>query len=399
MNRKLDDILRQALAPANDPDAQLNQKLLERAKERRFMAKRKKGVPTAILVASMVLVFGTLTVGAAYRYLSPSQVADRNKDGKLSQAFLGEDAISIQETQEYGGFRVTLLGLVAGDNLSKYIPTDSLGNVESDRIYTVTAIERADGTPMPDTSDEAYGQESFYVSPYIRGLDPGTYSLMSMGGGYTEFMQDGILYRITEMDNIEIFADRGIYLGISDGTFYNNEAYCFDEATGEITRNEAYTGLNALFSVPMDASKGDPQAAEAYLKALHEEWETPDEPLEMDENDLAVEDFISKLEENPELFLDESLVKRVESTVQTCTPDKDNAVSASWEYGDPNGDNYASGGAYNWMDTLFPKGSDKTMAIGGYNYSEDGLSDLVIEVWTKNADGTATFAIYVPVLD
>lgn len=48
-------------------------------------------------------------------------------------------------------------------------------------------------------------------------------------------------------------------------TFYDRDAYNFDQATGEITRNENYKGINALFELPLDKSKADEAKAEKLL--------------------------------------------------------------------------------------------------------------------------------------
>ena len=74
-----------------------------------------------------------------------------------------------------------------------------------------------------------------------------------------------------------MFADRTLYLAVNDGTFFAPDAYCFDEATGEITRNEGYEGVNALFLLPLDKGKADKEKAEAYLKQLEEELHGPAE--------------------------------------------------------------------------------------------------------------------------
>ena len=87
----------------------------------------------------------------------------------------------------------------------------------------------------------------FFVSPLIQGCNPALVNVISMDGVYTEFIQDDVLYRLTECSNIEIFADRTVYLCVSDGDLYNEEAYNYDESTGEITRAEDYKGVNAHF--------------------------------------------------------------------------------------------------------------------------------------------------------
>ena len=184
MKRNLDHLLKQALSPSEEPKAQLNRKILVQAEEMANMKKkRKKRVSVAVLAAAATLAAGSIAVVAAARYLTPGQMAERSEDLKLAEAFESEDAVLVNEAQEYAGFRVTLLGAVSGKNISKYLAEDQQGQLKDDRFYAAVAIEHADGTPMPDTSDDAYGEESFYVSPYIKGLEPWNYFIMNMGGG------------------------------------------------------------------------------------------------------------------------------------------------------------------------------------------------------------------------
>ena len=79
-----------------------------------------------------------------------------------------------------------------------------------------------------------------------------------MSGNYTDMTEDGILYRLFECDSIEMFADHDLYLCVSEGMFYNTDAYCYDELTGKIRRNEEYEGLNALFKLPLVISNANP---------------------------------------------------------------------------------------------------------------------------------------------
>ncbi len=64
----------------------------------------------------------------------------------------------------------------------------------------------------------------------------------------------------------------------------------FDEATGEITRNEGYEGVNALFLLPLDKGKADKEKAEAYLKQLEEELHGPAEDESEDQAENESED-------------------------------------------------------------------------------------------------------------
>lgn len=347
----------------------------------------RRRIPAAVLVTACILVLCSSTAYAVYKYLTPAEAAIETNDDSLQKAFLSEGAILVNETQESGGFRITLLGSVAGKNISDFLSMNEKGEVEDDRIYTVIAIEHVDGTPMPDTSSDEYGKDCFYASHYIHGLNPREYSMMSMGGGYTEFVRDGIQYRILDMDNIEMFADQGIYVGVSSGTFYDNEAYIYDESTGEMSRNIGYGGVNALFSLPVDKSKADPEAAAAYLRALEESMNTPDEPVEKDAVDLSVEDFMNNL--TPE-NLDE-YAEPIESTRQTCTVDTDGNVHYSYELESASADD-----SFVAFELLFPDNKPGISPVFNWSYTETGLTDLCIDVFVLNEDGTVTFVVYQP---
>lgn len=379
----LDDLLKNSLAPADEPPEWLNCQVLLRAKERKQM-KHQRRIPAAVAATVCVMLLGSVTVVAARRYFSPAEIAVEFEDDALAKAFSGEGAVLVNETQESGGYRITLLGSVAGKNISDYLTTDDKGVVEEDKIYTVVAIERADGTPMPDTSSVDYDKEQFYVSHYIRGLDPSQYSLQSMGGGFSTAVRDGVMYRMVEMDNIEMFADKGIYVGVSSGIFYDAEAYRFDGGSGEISLNADYQGVNALFTLPVDKSRADSAAAEAYLEELRAEWDTPSAPPEMDASDLAVEEFMSRLTaEN----LDE-LAAPVESTRMVLTPDEEGMVSGSYELEDG-----SAGSSAFWV---LPETKVGEYQFGGYSYSENALAELVIYVYVLNSDGTVTYVVYRP---
>lgn len=385
----MDELLKKSLTPADIPPEQLNCQVLLRAKERKQM-KHQKRIPAAVAAAVCVVLLGSVTVVAARRYFSPSEIAVEFEDNALAKAFSGESAVLVNETQESGGYRITLLGSVAGKNLSDYMITNDKGMVEEDKIYTVVAIERTDGTPMPDTSSDDYDKEPLYVSHYIRGLDPNVYSLQSMGGGYSTAVRDGVMYRMLEMDNIEMFADKGIYVGVSSGTFYDREAYRFDEGSGEISRNTDYKGVNALFTLPMDKSKADSAAAKEYLEKLHAEWETPAEGAydfqigKADAADLAVEEFMNQLTAQN---LDEYAAP-VESTRKVLTQDKEGTVSYTYEL-----ENGAAGSGEFLITEEMKAGEYQ---IAGYSYSEDALESLLIDVFVLNEDGTVTFVIYQP---
>lgn len=286
MKHDMDQLLKKALSSKEEPDYWLNQKIIQKIQEKESENMSEKNrrfrIPAAAMIAAAVIVAGSASAYAAWRYLTPEQVAQTAEDQKLAAAFQGEDAVAVNEVQEYGNCRITLLGIVSGKNLSQYEGWDENGEVLADRTYVVTAIENVDGTPRPDTSEEEYGEEPLFVSPLIEGLNPAIYNSVTMDGGYFEMVEDGIQYRIAECNNVEMFADRQVYLCVNDGNFYNNEAYLYDETSGSISRNEAYQGVNALFTLPLDKGKADKEAADKYVKEFEEEWNQGEDSAEAD---------------------------------------------------------------------------------------------------------------------
>lgn len=282
MKKDLDKVLKHALTPTVKPDFWLNQRIISRVEEQRDMKRSRKRVSVAVLVAVVVLCLSSVTVVAAWKYLSPADVADKIRDNSLVEAFLSEEALVINESQEFGGYRVTLLGLVSGAMISDYEAILLKGSIQEEKTYAVVAIENADGTALPDTSDENYRELEFFVSPLIGGYSPAIYNLASMGGSYSEIWSEGILYRLLECDNVEIFADRPLYLCVNDGMFYETEAYVFEEGTGKIRRNDEYAGLNALFSLPIDVTKADSVKAVEYMASLGLESDIIEAKLDVD---------------------------------------------------------------------------------------------------------------------
>ena len=286
----------------------------------------------------------------------------------------------------------------------------------------VTAIENADGSPRPGTGDADYGKDPFFVSPLVKGQDPALYNAVTMGGGYSEFVQDGIQYRITETDNVEVFADRGLYLAVNSGTFYDNNAYLFEKATGEIARNEAFEGVNALFRLPLDEKKADREKADAYIRKLEKELAgAEDKPADRNsvEDEFADRNGVgggftdgnsledkSGNEDDTEQNLDKYglLAKEIEGwtqkdleqkaellddLTQTLTVDEDGYFSYSYQVG---ADGTDSSGGTILAESIFKEGqvgmSESKYIVGG-----DG-KEVYIETFTREKDGTITLKVY-----
>lgn len=272
-SEKWDLLLSKALAPEAEPDEKLNQNIIYGLKERGRMKRVfRKRVSAGVLAVVFTLVM-SFTAYAATQLFNSKQVVEHLGEKDLAQAFDSRDAIEINQTIDSAGYRFTLHGIVSGSGLKGFADTAQGFNPE--RTYAVVSIARQDGHPMPDTKDPKYGEEPFFVSPLIKGEKPWLVNIVTMHGGYSEFVLDGIMYRLIECDGVEMFADRGAYLAISSGSsFYSNDAFAFNEGTGKISPKAGYKGASIVFDLPLDKTKADHAKADAYLEKLLKEPST-----------------------------------------------------------------------------------------------------------------------------
>lgn len=276
-------LLRQSLASAAEPEEKLNQSIIHQLRERSQMKHKYRKRLSVGLLAAILLLALTVSAYAAVQLFSAKQVVEHLGDKLLADAFESKDAIQINQSMASGDYHFTLHGLVSGAGLSEF--PHSAEALYPDRTYAVVSIARQDGKAIPNTRDPEYGKEPFFVSPLVKGLKPWQFNIASMSGAYSDTVIDGVMYRLIECDQVEVFADRGVYLAISSGTtFYSIEAFAYDENTGEIRAREDYPGASVLFDLPLDAAKADPAKAEAYIEAH------PSSPQGSDENSTDAEE-------------------------------------------------------------------------------------------------------------
>lgn len=380
MNNDIDDLLKQALTPTEEPDFWVNQKIINSMNQKGSQTMKKSKKIPVILGFTCALCVGATTAYAAYHYLSPATVAKKMDNNKLSDAFKGKQSIEINQTQHFKDYDITLLGITSGKNLSQYFKDDKL---VSERTYSVVAIKTTDNKTL--SKDEWY-EKNFLVSPYIQGFEPWKVNAFTLDGGYEQFVEDNTLYRITECDNIEKFADHTIYLGISDTTFFEKDAFTYDEKTGNIAKNEKYDGVNALFTLPIDKSKANAKEVKQFMREL-EKTDSKTEEDSTDSTDASIKEWVAKITpENIDQYADV-----IKDSVQTITP-KDGVARYSYE--NKKTGRKVEGSVYLKYDFI-----DNKIGMSehfNYSYDETGLSSLWLETYSLNKDGTVTVAIYTP---
>jgi hypothetical protein len=260
----VDLLLREAMKSSAKPNAELIGKvkrtLIKEDKVLKKSAIRRSFSAAAIIAA--VLALTATTALAAWYFMKPGDVATKVSDNSLSAAFDSETAVNINESATSGGYTFTLLAVASGNDISD-MQYFSNGELQSDRSYAILAIQKTDGTPFDNQN-----AVPFFASPLIKGTNPAQVNAMSMDGGYSDIISEGVLYRIVQCDNVEIFADYGLYFAVCEGPFYNSDAFIWNEQTGEIKSNPDSEAASAVFDLPIDKKFSNPEKAEQYLKSL-----------------------------------------------------------------------------------------------------------------------------------
>lgn len=400
----MDELIKRVLTSKEEPGCAfrrrgLERKIMEQVKEEESMGQKKRMRISAAVAAAAMMVAVSVTAVAAWQYRSAADVAEEAGDGKLAGHFEEQPGgaadmenggqqlpVPAEGSQRLGGYEVAFLGMVSGEDLSEY-ERRSGGEVLSDRTYCVVAIRREDGTAMEP------GGGSFFVSPLISGLDPVWYNVASFGGNYSEFAEDGVLYRLVECDNITCFADRELYLCVTDTLFYDKALYDYDQESGKVSRNEGYQGLNALFGLKVDASLADGEKAGKLVAAVDARMEENAQETGSETPQAGREAAEWMKQVTPDNI--EQFCVQLENTVQVMAPDQEGWIT--WESRLLNKavpENGECGGGKIEVEPFFEDGPG--MVIYMYSCSEKGMEEMKIQTLTLNEDGTVTFAVWVP---
>jgi len=222
--------------------------------ERQHGGYHMSGLAKRIIIIAAAAVILCLTAAASIMFLSASNAAEFIGDEKLAKAFEEDGAVKVSETIKTGGYDITLLVLVSGKGLSDTYDT------ASDKTYAVISVAASDGTPY---TNEDYPSLAF--TPLISGLNPWQFNAWTLHGGYTQFCEGGILYYLFDCDGISCFADRTVYFAVYDGFTPSREFFNIAK-DGSISFSKDFDKAAALFTLPLDKSLADKDAAQRLIE-------------------------------------------------------------------------------------------------------------------------------------
>ena len=234
---------------------------------------------------------------------------------------------------------------------------------------------------MPDSLNAGADSVQFYVSPYIKGLDPAKYNISVLGVNNTVFLSDGIQYQLLGMDTIAAFAGQGIYLGVSEGSNYNANAYLYDSASGTLTRNESFNGVNALFTLPVDPTMGDSEKATNLIDAMDHYESGGESTIILSEADRWLNSI------TPETIGENAVP--LESSRKTVSTDE------FFQYTGNDVSNDSDTGSL-ILKEYFPDGTGMSEWM---TRSGTSMEDAFVETYTLNKAGTITILRYLPNLN
>lgn len=209
-------------------------------------------IKTALIAAALAGVLA-VSAAAAFLLLTPKDVAQQANDPGLAAAFDSAGAIPVNQHVDSEGYTFTLSGLVSGANLSSYA-----SDLDPARTYAVLSVANTDGAPMEELD------YSLQVSPLVSGYEPRFVSAWTLGGGYSSFLLDGVAYYLFDCNSLEMFADHTVYLAAGQNLSPGPETFTMAQ-DGTISFAGGFTGPRALFTLPLDASKADPDAVNQFL--------------------------------------------------------------------------------------------------------------------------------------
>jgi len=228
-------------------------------------SKQHRTIHKPVLVAAVIAVIAALSLSAyaIVTLLSPAAAAREAGRDLVAEAFENGRGTEINETVASGDYLFTLLGMTRGENLQKFY-----SGVDAGQTALVVSIRRADGSPL-NIMDGFAGR--FGSGVFFSGYKPWQVSSIMFGVAGSAFDRDGAIYVVLEVDaDIEMFADRTVSYGIwatEEGFGFAPSEKLFNMAEdGTISFAENLPVAHAMFTLPLDVSKADPERVARVLE-------------------------------------------------------------------------------------------------------------------------------------
>lgn len=224
--------------------------LMKSAVERKEKTVMKK--PVKILIAAaLIIVVISVTAFAISNLLSARDVADHFGESQVADSF-GQQGYEIESVTD-NGYTVSFLGMVKGERFESK-------SIKSDCSYYVVSVASEDGSALSVVDGNPLG-----MSIIIEGYPAWKINTWSLNTSANGMEENGVLYYLYDCENLEIFADKNVYLAVYEGFVPGLDIITMN-SDGTFEFAEGYNGFKAMFRIPLDPSKANPEAANEILK-------------------------------------------------------------------------------------------------------------------------------------
>ncbi len=257
-----------------------------------------------LLIAAALIAVMALSAGAAYRFFLPAGL--ENVMGFTSEEMMqviedGEaDAYTLKVTEksiDTAGFRVTFEGIVRGKALRRdFTENLSIGGRTSaqfrvDKTYAVFTVTRLAGGAVlynPEYNDDVNGSAIGYLvqlKDYVPNANcfPCEYY-------FYEDADTNVLYLACDITSVLPFGGKELKIAVI-GHFVGSMDNLDIDDNGYLCDKEGYTGISAVFDLPIDASFGDEAAVAAQMNNgtfnTREEYESLMEEFRLQESEYG----------------------------------------------------------------------------------------------------------------
>ncbi|MBE6783362.1 MAG: hypothetical protein E7536_05060 [Ruminococcaceae bacterium] len=208
-----------------------------------------------ILVATIVVAILSTSVFAFSYFLSARDVAEHFGNSDAVDSFAKKEKGEIFSVTDKG-YTVSFLGQSEGKDFV------DVNGIDANCSYFVISVAKEDGTPLSINDGNPLG-----LSVVVEGYPAWKVNSWSLGTSAQGFEENGVLYYLYECVSLEIFAEKNVYLAVYEGFAPTTEIITMSE-DGTFDFADDYDGFKAMFRLPLDKEKANPEKAEEIISSV-----------------------------------------------------------------------------------------------------------------------------------
>ena len=216
-----------------------------------------------MLIAAVLVVLVAFSAFAVVKYALPKTMID---DLSLDTNTVASDATD-KAVCKTNGLVIALEGVTTG-KLPEGYTFNGECPADDGCTYAIVSIRSEDGNPFWYVGDnKGYHADNFGFALLVNGYAPNGSMFKTDythdGRYFYEDKGNNVLYWAYDVTNALCFADRGVLLQVCDGMTSGPQEIRIDK-NGDFYFVDGYSGIRALFALPLDPSLADSEKAAVW---------------------------------------------------------------------------------------------------------------------------------------